>query len=117
MPPIPHDNAREELAARLMAVPALLALIAALVELFWRGSGVAGTPGAWIQAGATAALVLGALLAGALRPGGLRTFIAVMLLVGGLLTLLCAWFLQSCWVMAALAVMLLAWLIFILIAR
>ena len=40
-----------------------------------------------------------------------------MLLVGGLLTILCAWFLESGLVMAAVAVMLVAWLIFILIAR
>ncbi|WP_022707090.1 MULTISPECIES: hypothetical protein [Paracoccus] len=113
----PDDNAREELAARLMAIPALLALIAALTELLWRGSGIAHTPGAWLAVAATAALFLGALLTGALRPGGFRTFLTVMLLVGGLLTILCAWFLESGLVMAAVAVMLVAWLIFILIAR
>ncbi|MDO6667849.1 hypothetical protein Q4511_02850 [Paracoccus sp. 1_MG-2023] len=100
-----------------MAIPAALALIAALIEVFWTGSGIAGTPGAWLAVAATAALFLGALLVGALRPGGFRTFLTVMLLVGGLLTILCAWFLEAAWVMLAVAVMLIAWLIFILIAR
>ena len=40
-----------------------------------------------------------------------------VILIGGLLTLICAWFLMQGWLMLAIALTLALWLIFILVAR
>lgn len=64
-----------------------------------------------------AALVLASLLVGRMAPGGLRTFITVMILIGGILTLVCAWFLMQGWIMLTVVLTLLLWLVFILVAR
>lgn len=108
---------REELISNLMALPAAAGLILAVVAFFRRGSGIDGTPGAALAIFGMTALVLASLLVGRIAPGGLRTFITVMLLIGGILTLICAWFLMQGWIMLAVALTLSLWLIFILVAR
>jgi len=113
----PANRAREELVANLMAVPAAIGLILAVMAFFQRGSGIAGTPGAGLAVLGMAALVLAAILVGRLSPSRFRTFVTVMILIGGLLTLLCAWFLMQGWIMATVALTLVLWLIFILVAR
>ena len=40
-----------------------------------------------------------------------------VILIGGLLTLICAWFLMQGWLMLSIALTLALWLIFILVAR
>ncbi|WP_410218205.1 hypothetical protein [Paracoccus sp. (in: a-proteobacteria)] len=113
----PANRAREELIANLMAVPAAIGLIIAVLAFVQRESGIAGTPGAGLAIFGMAALTLAALLVGRLVPGRLRTFIAVMILVGGLLTLLCTWFLMQGWMMLCVILTLVLWLIFIFVAR
>ena len=113
----PDNHAREQLAANLMAVPAAVALILAAIAFVHRDWGISGTPGAALAIAGTAALTVAALLVGRLSPGRLRTFVTVMILVGGLLTLICAWFLMQGPLMAAVALTLVLWLIFILVAR
>ncbi|MFT4014782.1 MAG: hypothetical protein QM682_15600 [Paracoccus sp. (in: a-proteobacteria)] len=108
---------RAQLAARIMAVPAGIALLGALAEFLWHGSGVAWTSGAGLSLFGCAALTLAALALAALRPGGLRTCLTVLVLIGGLLTALAAWFLESHLVLTAVLAMLLCWLLFILVAR
>ncbi|WP_265501478.1 hypothetical protein [Paracoccus beibuensis] len=113
----PPNRAREELAGNLMAVPAAIGLVIAAVAFFRPGSGVDGTPGAALAILGMLALTVAALLAGRMQPGRLRTFITVMILIGGLLTLLCAWFLMQGWLMLTIVLTLAIWLIFILVAR
>lgn len=110
-------RAQEELVANIMAIPAAIALIVALIAFFSRSSGIAWTTGAGLAIFGCAALVLAALLVGRLRSGPLRTVFTVLILIGGLLTALAAWFLESTIVLIAILAMLLCWLIFILIAR
>lgn len=111
------SRVREELVSNMMAATAAVGLIIAVVAFFRDGSGIAGTPGAGLAILGTAALVLASLLVGRMAPGSLRTFIAVMILIGGILTLVCAWFLMQGWIMLAVVLTLLLWLIFILVAR
>lgn len=111
------DRVQEELVSNMMAIPAAIGLIVAVLAFFRRGSGIAGTPGAGLAILGLAALVAASLLVGRMAPGRFRTFITVMILIGGLLTLVCAWFLMQGWIMLAVALTLVAWLIFILIAR
>ncbi|TJZ92474.1 hypothetical protein FA743_06275 [Paracoccus gahaiensis] len=113
----PAARAREELVANLMAIPAALGLILAVIAFFHRGSGISGTPGAGLAILGMAALTVAALLVGRLAPGRLRTFVTVMILIGGLLTLLCAWFLMQGWIMLMIVLTLALWLVFILVAR
>ncbi|WP_168217414.1 hypothetical protein [Paracoccus liaowanqingii] len=113
----PAARAREELVANLMAVPAAMGLILAVIAFFHRGSGITGTPGAGLAILGMAALTVAAVLVGRLAPGKLRTFATVMILIGGLLTLLCAWFLMQGWIMLTIALTLALWLVFILVAR
>lgn len=116
--PLPSaSRAREELVANLMAVPAVVGLALAVMAFVNRSSGISGTPGAGLAILGMAALTLAAILVGRLRPGKLRTFVTVMILIGGLLTLICAWFLMQGWLMLAVALTLALWLIFILVAR
>lgn len=111
------NGAQEELVANIMAIPAGIALIIAVVEFFRRGSGISWTAGAGLAIFGCAALVVAALLVGRLRAGGLRTTFTVLILIGGLLTALAAWFLESTLVMTAVLAMLACWLLFILVAR
>ena len=111
------DSAREELVSNIMAIPAAIGLIVAVLAFFRRGSGIAGTPGAGLAILGMTALVLASLLVGRMAPGRFRTAMTVMILIGGLLTLVCAWFLMQGWIMLSVALTLVAWLIFILIAR
>lgn len=113
----PANRAREELVANLMAVPAVIGLILAVIAFLDCSSGISGTPGAGLAILGMAALALAAVLVGRLSPGRLRTLVAVMILIGGLLTLICAWFLMQGWLMLAVALTLGLWLIFILVAR
>ncbi|WP_165571260.1 hypothetical protein, partial [Paracoccus nototheniae] len=112
-----QPRAREELVANLMALPAIIGLVLAVLAFFNRGSGISGTPGAGLAILGMAALVLAAILVGRLSPGKLRTFVTVMILIGGLLTLICVWFLMQGWLMLTIALTLALWLIFILVAR
>lgn len=112
----PH-RAQEELVANIMAIPAAIALIVALADFFRRGSGIAWTTGAGLAIFGCAALVMAALLVGRLRAGRLRTTFTVLILIGGMLTALAAWFLESTVVLIAILAMLACWLLFILIAR
>ena len=114
---VPPNLLRERLVARFMAVPAAVAVVAALVELLWHGSGVSFTAGAGLSLFGCVALLFGAVMLMVLRPGGLRTTFTVLLLIGGVLTALAAWFLESHLVLIAVLAMLLGWLIFILVAR
>lgn len=111
------SRAQEELVANIMAIPAVIALIVACVEFFRRGSGIAWTTGAGLAIFGCAALVLATVLVGRLRAGPLRTTFTVLILIGGALTALAAWFLESTVVLIAILVMLACWLLFILIAR
>ena len=113
----PPERAREELVANLMAVPAAIGLIIAVVAFFSPASGIEGTPGAALAILGMLALTVAALLVGRMHPGRLRTFITVMILIGGLLTLLCAWFLMQGWLMMTIVLTLALWLIFIFVAR
>ena len=113
----PAHRAREELVANLMAVPAVIGLALAVIAFVRRGSGIDGTAGAGLAILGMAALAAAALLVGRLSPGRFRTFVTVMILIGGLLTLICAWFLMQGWLMLAVALTLALWLIFILVAR
>ncbi|WP_347917674.1 hypothetical protein [Paracoccus marcusii] len=113
----PAHRAREELVANLMAVPAVIGLVLAILAFFQRGSGITGTAGAGLAILGMVALTVAALLVGRLSPGRFRTFVAVMILIGGLLTLICAWFLMQGWLMLSIALTLALWLIFILVAR
>lgn len=113
----PAHRAREELVANLMTVPAVIGLVLAVLAFFQRGSGITGTAGAGLAILGMVALTVAALLVGRLSPGRFRTFVAVMILIGGLLTLICAWFLMQGWLMLAIALTLALWLIFILVAR
>ena len=113
----PPEVYRAQLVARIMAVPAALAVIAALVEFFWHGSGVAGTAGAGLSLFGCVALVFGALMLASLRPGGWRTTFVLLMLLGGILTGLAAWFLESHLVLIAVLATLLVWLLYVLVAR
>lgn len=119
MPPteIHAARARSELVANLMAVPAVIALAMIIYDYVTRSSGIAGTPGAALVIAGTAALTVASLIVGRLHDGALRTTLTVLILIGAVLTLVAAWFLQSGVVMTAMVVMLLAWLIFIFVAR
>lgn len=111
------NRAQEELVANIMAIPAGLALIVAVVEFFRRSSGISWTTGAGLAIFGSAALLLAALLVGRLRAGGLRTTFTILILIGAVLTALAAWFLESQLVLIAMLAMLACWLLFILIAR
>lgn len=112
-----RHNAREELVANIMAVPAGIGLIIAVVDFLRRGSGIAWTTGAGLAIFGCAALVMAAVLVGRLRSGGLRTTFTVLILLGAVLTGLAAWFLESQLVLGAMVATLLCWLLFILVAR
>lgn len=116
-PDLPAHLLRERLVARIMALPAALAVVAALAEFLWHGSGVAWTAGAGLSLFGCAALLFGAWMLTVLMPGGLRTTFAVLVLIGGLLTALAAWFLESHLVLGAVLALLLVWLLFVLVAR
>ncbi len=79
----PAHRAREELVANLMAVPAVIGLVLAVLAFFQRGSGITGTAGAGLAILGMVALSIAALLVGRLSPGRFRTFVAVMILIGG----------------------------------
>jgi uncharacterized membrane protein YhaH (DUF805 family) len=119
MPPtaVRASRARSELVANLMAVPAAIALAMIIYDYVTRSSGIAGTAGAALVIAGTAALTVASLIVGRLHDGALRTTLTVLILIGAVLTLVAAWFLQSGVVMTAMVVMLLAWLIFIFVAR
>lgn len=116
-PDLPPHRLRERLVALIMAVPAGLAVVAALVEFLWHGSGVAWTLGAGLSLFGCVALLFGALMLATLAPGALRTTFTVLVLIGGVLTAVAAWFLESHLVLIAVLALLLGWLLFILIAR
>ncbi|SMO73095.1 hypothetical protein [Paracoccus laeviglucosivorans] len=113
----PPPRAQEELVANIMAIPAAVGMVAALVEFFRNASGVAWTSGAGLSLFGCAALLGATWLVGRLRSGPLRTTFTVLILIGGLLTALAAWFLESNIVLIAMLAMLACWLLFVLIAR
>ena len=113
----PANRAREELVARIMAAPAAVALVVASANFLMRGSGIAWTAGAGLAVFGCAALTLAALLVGQSPPGAWRTVLVVLILIGGLLTALAAWFLDSPLVLAAMLATLACWLLFVLVAR
>lgn len=111
------DRATEQLVARIMAIPAALALSVAILDFVRRGSGIAWTTGAGLAILGCAALVLAALMLAWLRPGLLRTLFVVLTLIGGALTALAAWFLESPLVLTGALAVLACWLLFVLVAR
>ncbi|MTH33172.1 hypothetical protein GL279_00990 [Paracoccus limosus] len=116
-PTLPPNLLRERLVAQIMAVPAALAVVAALVEFLWHGSGVSWTTGAALSLFGCVALLFGAFMLKVLSPGALRTTFTLLVLIGGVLTALAAWFLESHLVLIAVLAMLLCWLLFILVTR
>lgn len=111
------NHAKEKLVAQIMAVPAALALLVAIADFVRRGSGIAWTTGTGLAIFGCAALVFAALMIARLHPGVLRTIFVILALIGGVLTALAAWFLESPLVLTGMLVMLACWLLFVLVAR
>lgn len=111
------NRARETLVANIMAVPAALALIVGIVDFVRRGSGIAWTTGAALAIFGCAAIVMAALLIARRRPGALRTVFVVLVAIGGALTAVAAYFLESPLMLAGMVAVLLCWLLFVLVAR
>lgn len=110
-------QAREQQAATFIAIPAGLNILVGLVDYFRMESGIAHTPGVILVIGASVVIALAALVAGRMAPGGLRTTVTVLLLIGILLTGLAGWFLESGLMMLMMGLSLLAWILFIMVAR
>ena len=110
-------QAREQQAATFIAIPAGLNILVGLVDYFRMESGIAYTPGVILVIGASVVIALAALVAGRMAPGGLRTTVTVLLLIGILLTGLAGWFLESGLMMLMMGLSLLAWILFIMVAR
>ena len=110
---------RPSFATWLLPVAAVLALAIAIFEYFWTGNGIHGTPGALLVVISSAALLLFAAWL-ALRPATPR-WLRVVLHAGVVVdiagTALAAYLLHAAWLVGAMALALIGWIVSIVPAR
>ena len=108
-----ETTARPAIQAWLLPLAALVGLGAALFDYFWTGNGIHGTGGVLLVIASSAVLLLlaAALVLWRRPPGWLRGLLLVLLIIDIAGTGLAAYLLEAWWILGAMAVALIGWLI------
>jgi quinoprotein glucose dehydrogenase len=109
---MPRMSLRPAASAWMLPIAALIALGAALFDYFWPGNGIHGTGGVLLVIASSAVmLILAVVLLQWVRAGFARGLLLVLLIIDIAGTALAAYFLQAWWILGAMVLAAIGWLI------